>query len=64
MVKPQYPTFEDWYNEIEITAFRSERFLQHLDLLNNTISTRQRDEYLENWLRAAFESARLQDENS
>lgn len=59
MVKPQYPTFESWYNEIEITAFRSERFLQHLDLLNSNIDTRQRDEYLETWLRAAFESARL-----
>jgi len=62
MVNPEYPKFEDWYNEIEITAFRSERFLQHLDLLNSSISTYQRNEYLENWLRAAFESARLQKE--
>ena len=59
MVKYEYPTFESWYNEIENYSFRSDRFLQHLDLLNSTIDTRQRNEFVENWLRAAFESARL-----
>lgn len=57
MVKYEYPTFESWYDEIEITAFRSERFLQHLDLVQD--NPQQRNEFVENWLRAAFESARL-----
>ena len=57
MVKYEYPTFEDWYDEIEITAFRSERFLQHLDLVQD--NPQRRNEFVENWLRAAFESARL-----
>ena len=57
MVKYEYPTFEDWYGEIEITAFRSERFLQHLDLVQD--NPQRRNEFVENWLRAAFESARL-----
>jgi hypothetical protein len=57
MVNPEYPTFESWYNEIEITAFRSERFLQHLDIVQN--DPLRRNEFVENWLRAAFESARL-----
>lgn len=62
MVNLQYPTFEDWYNEIEITAFRSERFLQHLDLIQD--NPQQRNEFVENWLRAAFDSARLQNDHS
>jgi hypothetical protein len=53
----EYPTFESWYNEIEITAFRSERFLQHLDIVQN--NPLQRNEFVETWLRAAFDSARL-----
>ena len=60
MVNPEYPTFESWYDEIEITAFRSERFLQHLDIVQN--DTLRRNEFVENWLRAAFDSARLQKE--
>ena len=57
MVKYEYPTFEDWYDEIEITAFRSDRFLQHLDLVQD--NPQRRNEFVKNWLRAAFESARL-----
>jgi hypothetical protein len=56
MVNPQYPTFESWYNEIEITAFRSERFLQHLDIIQN--DPIRRNEFVETWLRAAFEVGR------
>ena len=52
----EYPTFESWFHEIEITAFRSERFLQHLDIIQN--DPIRRNEFLENWLRAAFESGR------
>jgi hypothetical protein len=59
MVKYEYENFEAWYNETENYSFRSDRFLQHLDLLNSTIDTRQRNEFIENWLRAAFDSARL-----
>ena len=62
MVKYEYPTFESWYNETENYSFRSDRFLQHLDLLNSTIDTRQRNEFVETWLRAAFDSARLTDD--
>jgi hypothetical protein len=59
MVNYEYENFESWYNELENYSFRSDRFLQHLDLLNSTIDTRQRNEFLANWLRAAFDSARL-----
>ena len=50
-----YPTFEDWFYEIENYGFRSERFFQHLDLISNT---RERNDFIENWMRAAFESGR------
>jgi hypothetical protein len=50
-----YPTFEDWFNEIENFGYRSERFFQHLELLK---SERERREFCENWLRAAFECGR------
>lgn len=56
MVNPQYPTFESWFDEIEITSFRSDRFFQHLDLIQN--NPRERNQFLENWLRAAFECGR------
>lgn len=51
----EYPTFEDWFYEIENYGFRSERFFQHLDLITNT---RERNDFIENWMRAAFESGR------
>jgi hypothetical protein len=50
-----YKTFDDWFDEIENYNFRSERFFQHLDLLSNT---RERNEFIENWMRAAFEAGR------
>lgn len=50
-----YETFEDWFNELENYSFRSDRFFQHLDLLSNT---RERNEFIENWMRAAFEAGR------
>ena len=60
MVNLEYPTFESWYNEIEITAFRSERFFEGLDLFNSTVCTNQRNEFITNWMRAAFECGRLE----
>ena len=51
----EYPTFEDWFNEIENFGYRSERFFQHLELLK---SERERRDFCENWLRAAFECGR------
>jgi hypothetical protein len=51
----EYPTFDDWFYEIENYGFRSERFFQHLDLISNT---RERNDFIENWMRAAFESGR------
>jgi len=64
MVNPEYPTFESWYNETEIYSFRSDRFFEHLDLFDSTVCTAQRNEFITNWMRAAFESARLEKGNS
>ncbi len=64
MVNPEYPTFESWYNETEIYSFRSDRFFEHLDLFNSTVCTAERNEFITNWMRAAFESARLEKGNS
>jgi hypothetical protein len=50
-----YETFEDWFNELENYNFRSDRFFQHLELLS---SARERNDFLENWMRAAFEAGR------
>jgi len=50
-----YETFDDWFDEIENYSFRSERFFQHLELLT---TERERREFCENWLRAAFECGR------
>jgi hypothetical protein len=51
----EYPTFDAWFNEIENYGFRSDRFFQHLDLISDKY---ERNEFIENWLRAAFESGR------
>jgi len=51
----EYPTFDSWFNEIENYGFRSDRFFQHLDLISDKY---ERNEFIENWLRAAFESGR------
>jgi hypothetical protein len=53
-----YETFDDWFDEIENYSFRSERFFQHLDLFNSTVCTNQRNEFITNWMRAAFEAGR------
>jgi hypothetical protein len=53
-----YETFDDWFDEIENYSFRSERFFQHLDLFNSTVCTDQRNEFITNWMRAAFEAGR------
>jgi hypothetical protein len=50
-----YPTFEDWFYELENYGFRADRFFQHLDLITNE---RERNDFIENWMRAAFESGR------
>jgi hypothetical protein len=51
-----YETFEDWFNELENFNFRSDRFFQHLDLIQHDPA--QRNQFIENWMRAAFESGR------
>jgi hypothetical protein len=51
----EYPTFEDWFYEIENYGLRCERFFQHLDLITNI---HERNDFIENWMRAAFESGR------
>ena len=60
MVEYHYEAFDSWFDEIENYSFRSERFFQHLDLFNSTVCTDQRNEFITNWMRAAFESARLE----
>ena len=50
----KYPTFEDWYFEIENYSLRAERFWESLDQFGPN-ATRAN---LEIWLRAAFDSAR------
>lgn len=51
----EYPSFESWFNEIEDYGFRSDRFFQHLDLIT---SVYERNDFIENWMRAAFEAGR------
>ena len=51
----EYPSFESWFNEIENYGFRSDRFFQHLDLIT---SVYERNDFIENWMRAAFEAGR------
>ena len=51
----EYETFEAWFNEIENYSFRSDRFFEHLDLLTNKL---ERNEFITNWMRAAFEAGR------
>lgn len=51
-----YENFEAWFNELENYNFRSDRFFQHLDLVQD--NPQQRNEFLENWMRAAFEAGR------
>ena len=53
----EYSKFEDWFNETEGFSFRSERFYSFFE--NDT----KTQEHLKLWLRAAFDSARLENEN-
>jgi len=57
MVEYYYEAFDSWFNELENYSFRSERFFQHLELLKTKY---EREEFVANWMRAAFESARLE----
>jgi hypothetical protein len=52
----EYEYFEHWFEETENYSFRSERFFQHLELLK---TERERREFCENWLRAAFTCGRM-----
>jgi hypothetical protein len=60
MTSPLYPTFEDWWNEVENFGLRSERFHESMTQFSDTGKTVN----AEVWLRAAFESARLAVDNS
>jgi hypothetical protein len=60
MVEYHYEAFDDWFDEIENYSFRSERFFQHLELFNSTVCTDQRNEFITNWMRAAFDCGRLE----
>lgn len=51
---PQYPTFEDWWNEIESFSVRSERFYESM----TQFSESGKPVNMELWLRAAFDAAR------
>jgi hypothetical protein len=51
----QYPTFEDWWNEVESFSLRSERFHESITQFSDAGKLVN----VEVWLRAAFESARL-----
>lgn len=50
----KYPTFDDWYYEIENYGLRAERFWDSLDQFKPNAELAN----LEVWLRAAFDSAR------
>ena len=54
MNKYEYEKFEDWFEEMEITADRSDRFYDELKYM-----TYQRGV---EWLRAAWDCARAQEE--
>lgn len=53
----EYYNFEDWFDELEGFSFRSGRFLGGLP---KEMRDKKTLEYLELWLRAAFDSARLE----
>jgi hypothetical protein len=53
---PLYPTFEDWWNEIESFSLRSERFFESMTQFSET----GKPVNAELWLRAAFDAARTQ----
>lgn len=54
----EYLTFEDWFDELEKYSFRSERFYSGLP---EEMRNKKTLEYLELWLRAAFECGRMKE---
>ena len=61
MVNPEYPTFESWFDEVENYGARFERFYEELHNAKNSIHLA---ELTTIWLRAAFDSARLNKDNT
>lgn len=55
----EYLTFEDWFDELEKFCFRSERF--YACLPEGVEVNKETREYLERWLRAAFECGRMKE---
>lgn len=53
----EYDTFEDWFDEIENYGMRNERFFESLDQFTSQAAYNAN---LVLWLRAAFDSARLE----
>jgi len=49
-----YPTFDDWFNEIESYSHRSERFYDHLQHTGDSVTVAKQ------WMKAAFAAAREQ----
>ena len=64
MVNYEYENFESWFDELENFNFRSDRFFQYVDLFNGSATTETRNQFLTDWLRAAFDSARLTNDPS
>jgi hypothetical protein len=50
-----YKTFDRWFEQPEEYGLRSERFFDHLDLITDT---HERNQFITNWMRAAFEAGR------
>ena len=62
-MEDKYPTFEDWFHEIEGYGFRSERLdSQSIEYVEDSLLKAHRI-FMSKWLRAAFESARAKKEN-
>jgi hypothetical protein len=61
-MKYEYENFEDWFHELEGFSFRSERFFSSFP--GNKTNDHKTQEYLKLWLRAAFDSARLEENGS
>lgn len=53
----QYKKFEDWFEEIENYGMREERFHEEFSMLDHV----KRERMIE-WLRAAWDCARMQKE--
>ena len=53
----KYETFEDWFLEVENYSTRSERFYESIDSFQSDLGKQAN---LLTWLKAAFDSARLE----